>query len=170
MSFLADALWNELKYGVLARSRAAYDECAALHADGKVDAVVARAQDAFAGREDNWKDALEHVWGHVKRHDLRRDLDKRLAGKHADLVLWLYDVVVAHAPDLANSRFFLDPPQPDRVWVHRSGSWDLAWRHGGEWKLKNLKAVREASLPPLETMLRVRVAGVERDNPRLPKP
>lgn len=168
MSLLADALWSDLKLGVLARSRAAHDECAALHAAGKVDALVARAADAFAGREENFHDAAQAAIAQANRRDLAREYEKRATGRHADLVLWLYDAIGAPSRELSNSRLFLDPPHADRVWIQRQTSWDLAWRHAGEWKLKNLKAVRESNAAALETLLRVRVAGVERPNPRLP--
>lgn len=168
MSFLADALWHDLKYGVLARSREAYDECARLHAAGDVDGVVRVATDAFGAREDNFKDALEHVWGHVKGNASRKELDAHLGGRRDDLMEWLFAAVVADAPDLANSRFFLEPAFPDRAWVQRGNAWDLAWRHDGEWRLRSLKEVRAAGVSPLETLLVLRVAGKERPNPRLP--
>lgn len=169
MSFLADALWNELKYGVLARSREAYDACAAHHAAGKVDLVVETAREAFAVAPRNFKDAVEHAWGHIGRRDLRKEFEAHLAGRHDPFMHWLYDAALRHAPDLANSRLFLDPPHPDRVWVQRGNAWDLAWRHERDWKLKSLKEVRASALPPVETLLVVRVAGVERPNPKLPK-
>jgi len=166
--FLADALWGELKYGVLARSRQAFDECAALHAEGDVDGVIRVAADAFAGREDNFKDAVEHVWGHVDRRDRRKEFERLLAGRRHDLVRWLYDLALAEAPALANSRFFLDPPLPDRAWVQRGTAWDLAWRHEGKWHLRALREVRAAKVDPVEALLVVRVAGEERPNPKLP--
>ncbi len=167
-SFLADALWSELRHGVLARSRAAHDRCVTLHAAGDVDGLVRQATEAFGAREDNFKEALDEVWAFVDRRDKRRDLDRLLEGRRHDLMEWLYDVAVAEKPAFANSRFFLDPPLPDRVWVQRGTSWDLAWRHDGDWRLKSLKEVRAAKVDPHETLLVVRVAGRDRPNPKLP--
>jgi hypothetical protein len=162
-------LWAEVRPAVEARRPDLWRPMARLVNRGKAAEAIAQ-----------WTKVLEEP------PVLEEEVLRRLARRHAVAlpapgsstpaairrVLWS-ECLASRVPGLLNCRLLLDDPMPDRVWLHRRGSWVLYRFDGARFPgipLARAQAlVDEGRGGPEELLLVVRADGALLPNPKLPR-
>lgn len=165
---ILQALWAEVRPAVEARDPSAAGVLARLVNRGKCAEALAAMRAILEMPAGNELQAL--AW--IAR---RLGLPAEAAGGRAPAELreriW-QRLSSAPLPSLLNCRLLLDEPMPDRVWLHRHGSWIFYAWEGGRFQGRPLDRVRRAAGRDTRLasafLLQVSVNGRLYLNPKLP--